>query len=201
MLIVCLNVYSRKVKDKLIQAALKEATNHGIHNLSMGVLAKKSKIAVGNFYYHFNSKQELLDHVYVFCRKSMGQALVLSKKESKSNYKKQFDSYVYRLYRHFHLNPRHLKFIDDAETGDAISIEARLFGDSEFQPIKEFIQKGISGNKVRSINPDLALQLMLHSVAALLRMEQQTKTPLKADIEDAISYAWRGLRQKKGAKK
>ncbi len=59
------------------------------------------------------------------------------------------------------------------------------------------MQRGIAENYLRTINPDLALQLFNQSIAALINQEiQNGQTAVSADISDAIRFAWRGLKQK-----
>jgi AcrR family transcriptional regulator len=182
------------MREKLIKAAIEFVHQHGFHGLSMGKLASSHKIAVGNFYYHFKSKQDLIDHCYIQCKKN--EALVLVNIETKGSYKKQLGRHLAALLQYYRTHMAEYTFVKDTESGGAISIEARMAGRTEESHFGQFIQDGIAENYLRTINPELAVQLCTASIHSLITQEKLTGTAsVTADIDDVMNFIWRGLKK------
>jgi AcrR family transcriptional regulator len=182
------------MREKLIQAAIEFVYKHGFHGLSMGKLASSHKIAVGNFYYHFKSKQDLIDHCYIQCKKN--EALALANIDTKGSYKKQLSKYLAALLNYYRTHMAEYTFVKDTESGGAIGIAARMAGRTEESHFAQFIQAGIAQDHLRTINPELAIQLCTSSIHSLITQEKLTGTAsITADIDDVMNFIWRGLKK------
>lgn len=52
-------------RSKIMQVALELLAEHGFHRVSMSMIAGKANVAVGTIYIYFNSKDELIDELFL----------------------------------------------------------------------------------------------------------------------------------------
>jgi AcrR family transcriptional regulator len=76
-------VIKEDTKTKIIKQALYLFKEHGFNNVSINAVCKACGITKGTFYYHFNSKEDLLDGFYsLLTEQSSTEALELLKSSS-----------------------------------------------------------------------------------------------------------------------
>lgn len=88
--------YDKNKRDKLIEAAAWEFLKHGYHNTTLNNIAHAANIPLGNVYYYFKTKEELLqqaiikwklkvykDYSYGTFRMSPEEVLVLDRKRDR----------------------------------------------------------------------------------------------------------------------
>ncbi len=185
------------IKLQLILAALKQVKTTGLYGLSMAPLAKQAQVAVGKFYYHFKSKNDLLDHMYIYCFQEL-EKVIDSEKDGKKNLKKQFINIYKALFAFFESNAEIHTFIVECTASGVISHHAQREANRYIAGLYHLISDGMEQQKFRVFNPEIATQMTLFTLFALLTYQQQSGEKLvNAEIEDAALLAFNGLKKVK----
>ena len=67
---------SEDKREALLQAALTLFTEHGFHGTPTSKIAKEAGVATGTLFHYFNTKEELINQLYLSIKQEMGQRLI-----------------------------------------------------------------------------------------------------------------------------
>ena len=104
-----MNVRSDK-KSEIIDTTLELIAERGVHNTPMSLVTKKSGIAAGTIYHHFESKERLINDIYLDIKKSVLMN-VMKDDDATKPYKDRFFKIWGAYYDYLVMNPNTLSFL------------------------------------------------------------------------------------------
>lgn len=187
-----MNVQSMSKRDKILEFTTQFIAEEGVNGSPMSQIAKKAGIAVGTFYHHFESKEEILNEIYVSIKKEF--AIILEESRLKKlDFKNEFEDVWRRVYLFFITNPIKFKFLQQIDYCPIITNEIKAQCDNYMKPIFEFYQEGI--NKEYIIDMDLSLigSLTYSTIIATVDLHLNGNEITEKKLKQAIDYSWRAI--------
>ncbi len=187
-----MNVRSDK-KSEIIDVTLALIAQRGVHNTPMSLVSKSSGIAAGTIYHHFESKEKLINEVYLNIKTSMLTSVMKNDNETKP-YKDRFFEICETYFDYLVDNPNTLSFLEQCSSIPILNEEVRKQADAIAAPLVDFFRFGIERGIVKFPDIEIVLSLINGSIINLAKLQitGQFKITNEQKIS-AIHYAWKGL--------
>ncbi|MDR1245591.1 MAG: TetR/AcrR family transcriptional regulator [Clostridiales Family XIII bacterium] len=101
---------SQEKKNGILQATLELVADQGFHGTSISQIANKAGVNVGSIYYYFESKDDILNALYLDCKTRITQRAFCHCTESDSA-EKRLKFMIRNIIEYFSENQRELAFI------------------------------------------------------------------------------------------
>lgn len=189
--------YSSKSKLKrkaLIDATIDLVNNNGFHATPMAKIAKMAGVSAGTIYLYFESKQDLVNQVYL-------------------EVKSAFTSYAFRNYSadmpvedgfkviwkniaEFKLKEvEEAFFLSQCDNTPIIDEPGRREGLKHLQPLLDLWEKGKTEGLIKEVSPYSLYAFSIYPVAFLMNMQQRGIYTLTSEnIEEAYQMAWNSIK-------
>jgi AcrR family transcriptional regulator len=175
---------------------LRLITEQGVHATPMSQVAKEANVAAGTIYHYFDSKEHLLNELYLELKKEFG-TMIVEQVNSSGNFEKQFRSLWRILFQYFIENPMAFKFAEQISHSPLITNKIKEEGQQYYAPIFTFFQKGIQQKSIRAINPILLVELVYGNVISAVHLALSDKVDIDSTIlEQAIDFSWNAIKTK-----
>ena len=162
------------IENNILETAIRLFKDNGYDNTSINSICDACGITKGTFYYHFNSKSELIFHYYEYVFGNMMSIMpeIIIMKEAK---KKLWKLYEYSIDNTTSLGPSllHAMIIADAQNGLAYFSPINAGSISNSRQINVKIMKELviqaqnEGTISKDKNPDLLIQAFNSIIIAL----------------------------------
>ena len=183
-------------KEKILKIALELIVNQGIQETPMSQISKVSGVAMGTIYHHFKSKNEIVNAIYIYLKKEMGNAL-LEEKDSSKDYKALFYQFWNNLFEFYQKNEMAFKFLQRFVQSPLISYETKVEGLEHYKPIISFFEEGLRNNILKPIDIVLLTETIHGNIVSLVQIHfQQTIVVNKKIIDQAIDMSWSSVANK-----
>lgn len=190
-----MNIQSMTKKDKILEFTTQLIAEEGVSGSPMSQIAKKAGIAIGTFYHHFKSKEEIINEIYINIKKNF--ALILEKsKEKELGFKEEFEDVWLGIYNFFVENPIKFKFLQQIDHCPIITNEVKEECDKYLQPIFEFYQKGIDKEYIVDMDLALIVSLTYSSIITTVDIQINRSEISRNNLKQAIDYSWRAIAKK-----
>jgi len=114
-------------KQAALQATLELIAEQGFHATPMSQIAKRANIGVGTIYRYFNSKEDLINALYIESKARLSNYVLRNYSESKP-VRECFNQLIHDTIYYFIDNSSHLSFIEQYSNSPLISTETRKEG-------------------------------------------------------------------------
>jgi AcrR family transcriptional regulator len=156
----------------------------------MSKVAKHSGVAVGTIYHHFNSKDEIINELYLQIKKEFGKRTQAALADSNTP-KEAFSNIFKAVYKYYTQNPLKFIFTEQVAFTPIITEETKKKSQGYYQPVIDFFEEQLSGGTFRKIPIELLGQLYYGNIKTLIQMKLSENDHLTGDIvEEAIYTSW-----------
>jgi AcrR family transcriptional regulator len=183
------HVQKRDKREAILQAALELIAEHGFQHTPMSLISKRSKASAGIIYHYFESKDDLLQSLYLRIKGDMGRAW-LAADDSQQPLAKRFQSLWLVIFRYCLAHPQEMAFVEQYESlplakQQGLRQEARTLDDL------------LTDLRTQNLIEDLPLEgKALYSLIADLRAQDLIKDlPLEVIGEFTLGMALKLARQ------
>ncbi len=210
------HIQKRDKREAILQAALELIAEHGFQHTPMSLISKRSKASAGIIYHYFESKDDLLQSLYLRIKGDMSRAW-LGADDPQQPLAKRFQSLWLVIFRYCLAHPQEMAFVEQYESlpiakqqEAGLRNEARtlddLLADLRTQDlVKDLSLEGkalyglIADLRTQDLIKDLplevigeftlgvALKLARQSSAGLLSLDETTLTEIARACWDAIA--------------
>jgi AcrR family transcriptional regulator len=186
-----MNVRSNK-RAIIFDAALELIATHGLHNTPMSLVSKVSGVSTGAIYHHFESKETLINELYIFLKKAMHDSILAG--FDTGDYKEGFAG-IWSNYFHFLIqNPNMLSFIEQCSTAPIIKETTRQQAAQYINPLITFIQQGIGDGMLKPHDFNFIMAIINGNVTAMAKLHISRQLIITQEIEEqAIEATWKSL--------
>jgi AcrR family transcriptional regulator len=187
-----MNVRSEK-KNVIFETTLKLIARHGLHNTPMSMVSKESGISTGAIYHHFESKDVLINKLYLFVKQEMLEH-IFQNVDSESDFKAQFYKIWSNYYHYLTENPEVLSFVEQCSITPIIKAPTRTKAETFVAPLIDFIATGIREQILIDNEIELILTVINGNVVALAKLYMSEILDVNMKIETkSIEISWKGL--------
>jgi AcrR family transcriptional regulator len=186
-----MNVQSTDKKQVIFDVVLRLISEQGVQSTPMSQVAKEANVAAGTIYHYFESKEALLNELYVEQKRRMGEAL---RAESfAGSYKERFVGLWKSLYYYFLANPLSFVFSSQLAHSPLIGTNAKEEGKRHYQGVVDFIELGMQQGHLRSMDPSIVAELLYSTVVGALHVHF-SGLEMTSDLVDQVAeFSWRGI--------
>lgn len=187
-----MNVRSNK-KNEIIAATLELIAERGVHNTPMSLISKRSGIAAGTIYHHFDSKENLINEIYIDIKRAV-LTNVMKNDDPARSYKNRFFNIWSAYYYYLVDNPHSLSFLEQCSSIPLITEETRNLADQIASPLLNFFSLGLDEGILKVNDIELVLSLIHGSIISIAKLHISGQfTVTKEHLHEAIDYSWKGL--------
>lgn len=187
-----MNIRSNK-KSEIIDTTLELIAERGVHNTPMSLVSKRSGIAAGTIYHYFESKEKLINYIYITI-KSAVLVDVMKGDDATKPYKDRFFKIWEGYYDYLVSHPNTLSFLEQCSSIPILDDEVRKQADAITIPLINFFHFGIESGILKLPNIELVLTLIHGSIVNLAKLQLSGQSNITEEHKlSAIKYSWKGL--------
>ena len=178
----------------ILQATLNLISVHGFHGTAMSKVAKAAGVSAGIIYHYFDSKEDLIDQLYLQVKFDLSQALLAGYSEALS-IRERFGR-VWLNILNFHLeHPKETAFQEQYENSPFVKPVVQETAMHYYAPLVQFLQQAMQDG-ILKIMPEPMFYALTMEVAISLAKKQHAGTLVLDDalIEIAIEACWNAVK-------
>lgn len=181
-------------RTALLKATLNLVNNGGIQSASMAKVAKIANVSPATIYLFFESKQDLVNQLYLDVKGSFAEA-AFSQYKSDDEVKNSFEK-IWIAMAAFKLeNKEEASFLSQCDNTPMIDEETRQEGLKYLTPLFDLWSKGITEGIIKDISPYLLYAFSIYPMAFLMNMDNRALCSLGDNvINEAFQVAWDSIR-------
>lgn len=182
-----------KKVDRIFNATVKLVEEQGLSGITMCDISKTAGIATGTLYIYFKNKEELINELFVECRKESANFYFkdFDEKDSfKVSYKKIFLNIVQYRLDHF----QKFIFLEQCFHSPFINEDKRLFSAKTLQPLFQLFEKARAKGTIKSGDNRFLLWYIVGSINEVVKGTYYSNKKLTSQaINDLFEMSWDGL--------
>ncbi len=182
-------------KKELVFCTTLELINQlGFHGTSMSMIAKNSGVAIGTIYHYFESKDALIQELFIHTRHRLAEAIKVNDEEAKS-YKERFLNHWVNHFRFYVEHPACLCFLEQYINSPYAGDEEKIR--NEFNPrVKPLIQQGIEAGAIRNINHEILIPILHGSIASAAKLHLSGRNIYQdSSVMKIAEVVWDGIKK------
>ncbi|MCB1143947.1 MAG: TetR/AcrR family transcriptional regulator [Leptospiraceae bacterium] len=188
-----MNVQSNQKVQELFKATFELISEKGIHNTPMSAISKRSGVAAGTIYHYFESKEMLINALYLSLKEEMIKN-IMANYDSQESYKERFTRIWLNYYNYLIDNPAILSFIEQCTNTPIILEETQKQAEAIISPLIDFFSLGIQNKIIKLKSIPLLTSLLHGSVLSLAKIKQSGQLKVTKEIKmSVVEYSWKGL--------
>jgi AcrR family transcriptional regulator len=173
-------------KEQIIKIAMKLFVERGFENTPTSLISKKSKTGAGTLFHHFKSKEELINEIYVYVKKSMMASVTKGTKEIK-DIKEIIRVIWYNLVKWGYENLDESRFLSKFYGSSYISNLTIDQLQEGVESVNELVNEAMKKGLIKKISPllfeRLTLKMYHEFVEELVRINKLDKNILDLSYE------------------
>ena len=181
-------------KYLIMEAMMRLVKEFGLQGTPMSKLAKEAGVAAGTIYYYFNSKEELINSMYLDAKSQFGEAVKQINWSNKS-YSSVMTQIGNTLFHFFCNNPDLFYFIEQCNRTPYVSQETMEEGKKYYKPFTEFLQRGINEEVFCDMDVNLLTSLMYGSLVTAVNLYLSGDPSISLEtLPVVLNYVWKGIK-------
>src|SRR6266849_3490553 len=180
-------------REAILQAALELIAEHGLQHTPMSLISKRARASAGIIYHYFESKDDLLESLYLRVKGDMSRAW-LAADDPQQPLARRFQSLLLVIFRYCIAHPQEVAFLEQYE-----SFPQAKPHDVQFQEKGKTLDGLIEDLRTQDLLKDLplevigeftlgmALRLARLSAAGVVSLDEATLTDVARACWDAIA--------------
>lgn len=191
--------YSYK-EEQIFESTLILIQEFGFHGTPMSQIAKKANVAIGTIYHYFQSKDELVINLFLYCKQKVNTFIfdpALDNLPIEKDYRQKF-TIVWKRFISFYLTNKGIfSFIEQFHSSPYYEEfkDSHYFEDPQDSPLLKFLDDGIHSGKLKNVDPQVMYTACLGSIVFLIRNSLYANIEFKDEqINILIDIIWDGVK-------
>lgn len=180
--------------ENIFHAAIQLINESGFAETSMSKIAKKANISPSTIYVYFESKEDMLNKLYVTVKKEMSERILRDIHES-TPIKSGLESILRSFVTFTQENKDYFLFIQQFENSPLIHKISREEGIDLFKPMFDLFERGKQQKLLKQVDTNL---LVIHSYSPMMQFVKEyfnNDSELnEAVIENIIEMSWDAIK-------
>ncbi|AWW29012.1 TetR/AcrR family transcriptional regulator [Echinicola strongylocentroti] len=184
-------------KEKILEATLELIKDHGFHGCPMSMVAKKSSVAAGTIYHHFENKDDLIMELYHYV---VGRLVKVAEAEDdvELDFKSRFMRFWHTMKRFYITETSFQRFLEQFYSSPYFTEGMQVKDNPWFVWMRRFFESGIKSGELRTGARPEILSIMVHgSIVSSVKVEiHHNKKINKDDINlgEIAEIVWDGIK-------
>lgn len=183
-------------RDSILLTALKLLVANGIHATPVSLIAREAGTGMGTIYNYFESKEVLINAIYVQI-KEQEKAALDAVFEQELPVKVQFEKYFHAAIGFFVDSPDYFRFMDQVQASPIITPESRNKGLDAIVDVFALIRKGKTEQIIKDIPDEEILQFTGGAMLGYLRWlnREGNEHKLASTLPNQVRMVWDAIKQ------
>ncbi|KUI99162.1 TetR/AcrR family transcriptional regulator [Vibrio sp. MEBiC08052] len=181
-------------KLQIIEAAIRLFAQDGV-GVTTAAIAKEAGVSNGTLFNHFETKQMLIDDVYLFIRRNMADVILSHVDFSASVLDVCFTQWItFAHWSYDHLTE--YRALDVLNSSQLLGESARQDAEELWEPMLEKLKDAQACGTLDPISPELTCitaQSYLHSLVVYANRKKYTRDETEMIFREAFRVYWRGI--------
>ncbi|MBI5680323.1 MAG: TetR/AcrR family transcriptional regulator [Methanobacterium sp.] len=183
----------KEKEKKILGAALKLFVENGFHGTSTAEIAKTAGVATGTLFHYFKSKEELINRLYLYSKKSM-----LNEIDDHYNIEKSFKENIKSLWTamvDFGFNNSEMfQFILSFHCSPYITSLTKKEIETRYERLIEAYIVGLEKQKIKDVPYELIMDYLWGNVVTSVSYFEKYPDKRNSEIKDmAFDLFWDGI--------
>lgn len=181
-------------RTALLKATLNLVNNGGIQGASMSKVAKLANVSPATIYLYFESKQDMVNQLYLDVKASFAEA-AFKEYDPEKSVKERFEKIWFNM-ADFKLNQKEeASFLSQCDNTPMIDEETRQEGLKFITPLFDLWTKAKEDRIIKDSSPYLLYAFTIYPLAFLMNMENRKLCQLGDTVlKDAFQAAWDSIK-------
>ncbi|WP_188051494.1 TetR/AcrR family transcriptional regulator [Flavobacterium sp. GP15] len=181
-------------RTALLKATLNLVNNGGIQGASMSKVAKLANVSPATIYLYFESKQDMVNQLYLDVKASFAEA-AFKEYDPEKSVKERFEKIWFNM-ADFKLNHKEeASFLSQCDNTPMIDEETRQEGLKFITPLFDLWTKAKEDRIIKDSSPYLLYAFTIYPLAFLMNMENRKLCQLGDTVlKDAFQAAWDSIK-------
>ena len=181
-------------EQQILDATLALIEQQGIAGLSMAMVAKKAKVATGTVYIYFESKEALLNHLYLSVKRHFA-ASVFKGCDAGDPVKVCFQKICYGYIDYLLGNYAAMVFMHQFVNSPFVAEASKNISMQYMQPLKELLERGKKEMLLKDLDSMFMISFLHGTISEFLGfLKTQPKSSYKKYYEQVAILCWDGLK-------
>ncbi|WP_158729129.1 MULTISPECIES: TetR/AcrR family transcriptional regulator [unclassified Flavobacterium] len=181
-------------RTALLKATLQLVNNGGIQGASMAKIAKEASISPATIYLFFDSKQELLNQLYLSVKSNFAHA-AFSSHAPGDTIPKQFETIWHNMAQYKLEHPEEASFLSQCDNTPMIDDQTRQEGLLFLTPLFDLWNEGISKGIIKNYSPYLLYAHSIYPMAFLMNINSKDLCTADENIlNESFQMAWDSIK-------
>ena len=183
----------KEKQQKILEAALKLFSERGFQGTSTAEIAKTAGVATGTLFHYFNTKEELINCLYLHIKKNMINEVTGDYDENRTFKDNLKDLWL--KFTHYGLNESEkFKFILTFHCSPYITSLTKEQLDTQTESVLKVYMKGIENQKIKEIPFEMAMEYFWGNVVSTVSyFENYHKNLNNKNLNLAFELFWDGI--------
>ncbi|WP_116126682.1 TetR/AcrR family transcriptional regulator [Lewinella sp. IMCC34183] len=178
----------------LVRATITLVNNSGFHAAPMARIAKLAGVSAGTIYRYFESKQDLINQVYLEVKSAFSVSAFRDYEETDS-VEADFRKIWYNIADFKLREVEQALFLSQCDNTPMIDEASRQEGLRHLKPLLDLWERGQELGSIRPVSPYLLYAYTVYPVAFLLNMQERGYCELTpARVDAAYEMAWNSIK-------
>lgn len=181
-------------EEAIVEAAIRLINKNGFASTSISKIAKEAGVSPATIYVYFESKEDLLNNLYLMTKESMIESIGFHYDQTAGwevNFKHFFDSTC-----RFMMNNRDsLAFLEQCWSNPMISAATLEQGAKMFTPVFELFQKGVAAGAFKPLDTQVTMALVFLPMMNYIRGMQNESAECLTGLEQLRDCTWDAIKK------
>lgn len=182
-------------REAITAAALELFAERGFHGTAVPDIARRAGIAAGTIYRHFDSKEQLVNHVYRQCKTAM-VATLLRDLDVTQGARELFRSFFLRLAEFARREPLAFSFLELHHHGAYLDADSRRIELEVLIPIAGFVERFKGEGIIKPVSTEALISIVWGALVGLIKAAKLGYLQLSDSLlAQAEASCWDAIRR------
>jgi len=169
-------------------------TERGVQATPMSAIAKAANTGMGTIYNYFATKEDLINAIYLYIKRSEIH-LVENMLDESASLKARFFGFYAAVVSFNFKYPFSFAFMDQFHSSPIITEATRKAGQQGFLPVISLVQQGQKEGIIKDMELDALLHFLAGTINTYVRwMQSKGNENSKAHLEDQLRLVWDAIK-------
>lgn len=179
-------------RKKLRQAVVAEAVENGFGALSVGGVVQRAKVSAGTVYVHFNTKEDMLQQVFLEIKREFHEIMLQSREEKTSE--AMIRRMWFDMFEFVAKQPQDFLFLEYGNSARFLTKEQELETQTMYGEINALLQQGVDDGTLEKLDIGLISMLLVAPAMQLARSAVLKSKQLPHSlVETTFARVWRSI--------
>ena len=180
-------------KTAILESTLRLIKENGFHGTPMSQIAKSAGVAAGTIYHYFDSKDTLIQSLYLYVKERMSN--IIPHQEDDKPYKELFLSFWIAQCEYFIENEDVLYFIEQYMTSPYRHCNPENESKLLSSGVVPFFQRGINSGYIKNLDYQLLVPVIHGSIIAAAKYHLSGRYEFTKDrLRETALVIWDGIK-------